>query len=87
MVYTILCFVFLTTTLDSSVYVLASVCSKNLIGDDQPARWNRSLWALPLIVIMALQTLSLLKWLKEDFNELDPKVLAIDYKPAEKANG
>jgi betaine/carnitine transporter, BCCT family len=111
-VYTILCFVFLSTTLDSSAYVLASVCSKNLTGDEQPARWNRLLWALvlavlavglltigglqtvqtstivvalPLVVIMALLTLSLLKWLKEDFKELNPKVMAIDFKPTEKA--
>jgi BCCT family betaine/carnitine transporter len=50
-VYTFLCFIFLATTLDSSAYTLASVCSKDLRGDEQPARWHRVFWALVLAVV------------------------------------
>ncbi|MDW7730091.1 MAG: BCCT family transporter [Bacillota bacterium] len=109
-IYTILCFVFLSTTLDSSAYVLASVCSKDLRGDEQPARWNRLLWALvlavlavglltigglqtvqtstivvalPLVAIVLIMTLSLVKWLNEDFKDTKPKKLAVDYQPAD----
>lgn len=49
--YTILCFIFLSTTLDSSAYTLASVCTKELKGDEQPARWNRLFWAVVLAVV------------------------------------
>jgi BCCT family betaine/carnitine transporter len=47
-VFTILCFIFLATTLDSSAYTLASITSKDLSGDEEPAKWNRIFWALLL---------------------------------------
>ena len=49
-IYTILCFVFLSTTLDSSAYTLASICTKVLSGSEQPARWNRLFWAFVLAI-------------------------------------
>lgn len=62
-IFTILEFIFLATTIDSSSYILASVCSKDLEGEDQPARWHRILWALilsltgvGLLVVGGLQT-------------------------------
>ncbi len=50
-IFVILSFVFLATTIDSSAYVLASVCTKTLSGNEQPPRWHRLLWA---IVCMAV---------------------------------
>lgn len=50
-IFTILCFIFLATTIDSSAYTLASVTSKDLKGDEQPARWNRLFWAIILAVV------------------------------------
>jgi len=44
-VYGIICFIFLATTIDSSAYILASVCTKQLKGNEEPKRWNRLLWA------------------------------------------
>lgn len=44
--FTLLCFVFLATTVDSSAYMLAAVCTKELTGYQEPARWNRILWTL-----------------------------------------
>ena len=62
-VFTLLSFVFLATTLDSSAYVLASISTKNLAGNEEPARWNRVAWAVilaalavGLLVIDALDT-------------------------------
>lgn len=62
-VFTLLSFVFLATTLDSSAYVLASISTKHLAGDEEPARWNRVAWAVilaalavGLLVIDALDT-------------------------------
>lgn len=48
-VYMVLIFVFLATTIDSTAYVLASICTKHLKEDEQPARWNRMLWAFILM--------------------------------------
>jgi BCCT family betaine/carnitine transporter len=50
-VFTILCFVFLATTLDSSAYMLASICTKKLSGYEEPARWNRLLWAFIIAIV------------------------------------
>jgi BCCT family betaine/carnitine transporter len=50
-VYTILCFVFMATTLASASYSLASISTKELRGDEQPARWNRIFWAVILGVV------------------------------------
>ena len=49
--FTVLCIIFLATTLDSTAYVLASISTKNLSGDRQPARWNRFAWAFALAII------------------------------------
>jgi len=49
--FTLLCFVFLATTVDSSAYMLASTCTKEITGYQEPARWNRILWALILAVV------------------------------------
>ena len=51
MVFTVLCIIFLATTLDSTAYVLASISTKNLGGNGQPARWNRFAWAFALAII------------------------------------
>ncbi len=49
--FTLLCFVFLATTVDSAAYVLASISTKNLKGTEQPAAYNRLTWALVLAFI------------------------------------
>lgn len=60
----VLIFIFLATTIDSTAYTLASVCTVHLTGDEQPARWNRMTWAvvllffsLGLILVGGLQTI------------------------------
>ncbi|ASJ71257.1 BCCT family transporter [Granulosicoccus antarcticus] len=95
-VFIVLCFIFLATTLDSAAYVLASVTSHKLSGYQEPKRWIRIMWALilavvgivliqlgglkpvqtstivvalPLIPVLVILTISLLRWLKEDFGE------------------
>lgn len=50
-VWALCIFIFLATTLDSTSYTLASVCTKVLHGDEQPALWNRVVWAVTLGVI------------------------------------
>ncbi len=50
-VFTALCFVFLATTLDSAAYTLASASTKELTGYQEPARWNRLLWAFVLALV------------------------------------
>ena len=47
-VYIVLAMVFLATTLDAAAFSLAAICTKNIKGDEQPARWQRLLWALVL---------------------------------------
>lgn len=49
--FTLLCFVFLATTVDSAAYVLASISTKNLKGTEEPAAFNRLVWALVLAFI------------------------------------
>jgi len=44
-VFIVLCFIFLATTLDSAAYVLASVSSRRLTGDQEPRRSIRLIWA------------------------------------------
>ena len=51
LIFTILCLIFLATTLDSTAYVLASVSTRNLTGEGQPARWNRFAWAFALAIV------------------------------------
>ena len=50
-VFTLLSIVFYATTIDSSAYVLSSICAKNLANDQEPKRWSRVVWALLLAVI------------------------------------
>ncbi|KUJ81690.1 BCCT family transporter [Microbulbifer flavimaris] len=49
--FTLLSFVFLATTLDSSAYVLASISTRNLSGEQEPAKANRLAWAFALAMI------------------------------------
>ena len=49
-VYVVLLFLFLATTVNSAVFSLASVCTKSLSGDEEPARWHRILWAVILVL-------------------------------------
>ncbi|RLQ20647.1 BCCT family transporter [Seongchinamella sediminis] len=51
LVYTFLSFIFLATTLDSAAYVLASISTHKLRGDQEPARRNRLTWAFALAFI------------------------------------
>lgn len=64
--YMVLIFVFLATTIDSTAYVLASICCVELKGDEQPKRWLRISWAiillafaLSLILIGGLETVQI----------------------------
>ncbi|MGG4605337.1 BCCT family transporter [Paenalcaligenes sp. Me131] len=50
-IFTLLCFVFLATTVDSSAYMLAAICTKELTGYQEPARWNRILWTLMVAAV------------------------------------
>jgi BCCT family betaine/carnitine transporter len=49
--YTVLSFVFLATTLDSAAYVLASISTRDLPGDQEPGKTNRLVWAFCLAFI------------------------------------
>lgn len=46
--FVILGFIFLATSLDSASYVIASVATKELTGEEEPARWHRLLWGVLL---------------------------------------
>lgn len=50
-VFLVLAFIFLATTIDSSAYALASVASKELHPDQEPARWHRFFWAILLATV------------------------------------
>lgn len=56
-VFTILCSIFLATTLNSAAYTLSSQVTKNITGDQEPPRWNRTLWGI-LLGLLALGLLS-----------------------------
>lgn len=68
--FCILVFIFLATTIDSAAYILASNSSKNLENTEQPARFYRVFWAGVLAILSvalliigelkAVQTMSLL---------------------------
>ncbi len=51
LLYMLLSFIFLATTLDSAAYVLASISTRNLTPDSEPARFNRLAWAFALAFI------------------------------------
>ena len=55
--FTVLCFVFLATTLDSSAFVIAGLCTKGVSGYDQPIRSIRVIWVL----LLGLYGVALLK--------------------------
>jgi BCCT family betaine/carnitine transporter len=50
-VVTVLSVVFYATTFDSAAYVLASICTKDLPGDQEPGRISRVAWAVGLGLI------------------------------------
>ncbi|RVU32525.1 BCCT family transporter [Neptunomonas marina] len=50
-VFTLLCFVFLATTVDSSAYMLAAICTKEITGYQEPERWNRIMWTILLAFV------------------------------------
>lgn len=52
-VYCIACFIFLATTIGSAAYILAALTTKQLTGYQQPARWNRMLWAVVFMIFSA----------------------------------
>ncbi len=52
-VFTLLSIIFYATTIDSSAYVIASICAKNLPNDAEPRRWSRVVWAVLLALITA----------------------------------
>lgn len=52
-IFLFLSLVFYATTMDSAAYILASVCTSNLRNDEEPARYNRVLWAVALSGITA----------------------------------
>lgn len=45
-IFTILCVVFLATTLNSAAFTLSAQVTKNIKGDEEPHEWNRTSWAL-----------------------------------------
>jgi BCCT family betaine/carnitine transporter len=47
-VFFILSFIFVATSLDSAAFTLASTASNNLPADGQPPRWHRLVWAFVL---------------------------------------
>jgi BCCT family betaine/carnitine transporter len=50
-VVTVLSVIFYATTFDSAAYVLASICTKDLPGDQEPGRVSRVAWAVGLGLI------------------------------------
>ncbi len=56
--FTILCSIFLATTINSAAYTLSSQVTTELAGDQEPPRWNRTLWGL-LLALLALGLLSI----------------------------
>ena len=104
LLFLILSTIFYATNVDSAAYVLSSISSKNLRGDQEPPRSNRLVWALllalitaglivtgeiktiqaativsalPLVPIVILMCLSLMKWLREDFPELETQNILV----------
>jgi BCCT family betaine/carnitine transporter len=52
-VFTILSVIFSATTIDSSAYVISSICARNLASNAEPKRWSRVAWAVLLALITA----------------------------------
>ncbi|MFC5742548.1 BCCT family transporter [Dyella tabacisoli] len=51
LLFTVLCFVFLATTVDSASYTLASLATREIDGYQQPSRGHRVLWVALLGVV------------------------------------
>ncbi|QUH24944.1 BCCT family transporter [Serpentinicella alkaliphila] len=45
-IFTILCIVFLATTLNSAAFTLSAQVTKEISGHEEPNKWNRTLWAI-----------------------------------------
>ncbi|MDT8862913.1 BCCT family transporter [Alkalihalobacillus sp. MEB130] len=56
--FLILGFVFLATSLDSASYVIASVATKNLSENGEPARWHRLMWGILLSTLAISLTIA-----------------------------
>ncbi|WP_088006106.1 BCCT family transporter [Indiicoccus explosivorum] len=54
--FAVLGFIFLATSLDSATYILSAIATKELVGEQEPARWHRLLWG----AILAALAISLL---------------------------
>ena len=52
-VFSVLILIFNATTIDSSAFVLASVCAKDMRNDQEPRRWTRVAWAILLALLTA----------------------------------
>ncbi|KQL58973.1 MULTISPECIES: BCCT family transporter [Bacillaceae] len=55
--FVILAFIFLATSLDSASYVLASIATKELKDEQEPARWHRVIWGF-ILSILAISLIS-----------------------------
>ena len=51
LIFIVLCLIFYATSMDSAAYILASICTGDLKSNEEPARYNRILWALALASI------------------------------------
>ncbi|MCH6264945.1 BCCT family transporter [Neobacillus citreus] len=105
--FVVLGFIFLATSLDSATYILSAIATKELVGEQEPARWHRLLWggilaimavallmigglkviqtssvivSVPVIIIYLLLTVSLLRWLKQDYGSPSSKDLDLEEK-------
>jgi len=56
--FIVLSVVFYATSIDSAAYILASICSRDLRGDEEPLRSNRLIWAGTLALLSAGLVLS-----------------------------
>ncbi len=50
-VFIILSLIFYATTMDSSAYVLASICAQDMKNNEEPRRWTRLIWAVLIALI------------------------------------
>ncbi|MDQ0862103.1 BCCT family transporter [Bacillus sp. V2I10] len=55
--FIILGFIFLSTSLDSATYVIASIATKKLHHTEEPARWQRMVWGIVLAFMAVSLTL------------------------------
>ena len=51
--FILLSLVFYATTMDSSAYVMAGICARNMKNDEEPKRTNRLIWAVLIALITA----------------------------------